>query len=349
MIAGMMLVMISISPLLTIILLSTIPLMFTVAYLSRRIERPKWKKWRETYGNLTGFMQENIAGARISLSFARQEVNQIDFEKHSQAFTDTHMDAITFYGILWPLLTIFSSLATVLILYFGGIMILNREAGLTAGVLVLFMLYLTQFIRPVRLLTNLYGIIQTSFASYERVVTLQHKEPSIIECKNAKTLICTEGKVEFRGVGFSYKSDLPRVLDNFNLTIKPNECLAIVGETGSGKTTIIRLISRMYDPQEGQILIDDQDLQTVTLASLRQCTGIVLQDPFLNALRREKIPVSIYLVNGIKLQGQVESFDQFVVLLKNSVSQMVYKHAISTIVPTKNVSISGDDMENTDS
>ncbi|MFX0062679.1 MAG: ABC transporter ATP-binding protein [Candidatus Hermodarchaeota archaeon] len=281
MIAGMMLVMLSISLFLTVILLSTIPLIFTVAYLRRRIERPKWKKWREAYGNLTGFMQENIAGARISLSFARQEVNQKDFEKHSQAFTDTHMNAITFSGILWPLLTIFSTLATVLILYFGGIMILNKEAGLTAGVLVLFLLYQAQFIRPVTLLTNLYGTIQTSFASYERVVTLQHKEPSIVECKNAKTLNCTEGNVEFRDVGFSYKSDLPRVLDNFNLTIRPNECLAIVGETGSGKTTIIRLISRMYDPQEGQILIDHQDLRTLTLASLRQCVGVVLQDPFL--------------------------------------------------------------------
>ncbi|MFX1255192.1 MAG: ABC transporter ATP-binding protein [Promethearchaeota archaeon] len=281
MIVGMILVMVSISPFLTIILLSTIPLICIVPYFRRRIERPRWKKWREAYGNLTGFMHENIAGARISLSFARQEVNQKDFEKHSQAFTDTHMNAVTFSGILWPLLTIFSTLATILILYFGGIMILNKEAGFTAGVLVLFLLYQAQFIRPVMLLTSLYGTIQTSFASYERVVTLQHKEPSIVECKNAKALRCTEGNVEFRDVGFSYKPDLPRVLDNFNLTIRPNECLAIVGETGSGKTTITRLISRIYDPQEGQILIDDQDLQTVTLASLRQCTGVVLQDPFL--------------------------------------------------------------------
>ncbi|MFX0093767.1 MAG: ABC transporter ATP-binding protein, partial [Candidatus Hodarchaeota archaeon] len=281
MIAGMMLVMFFISPLLTVILFSTIPLIFMVAYLRRRIERPKWRNWRKAYGNLTAFMQENIAGARISLSFARQKVNQTDFEKYSQAFTDTHMNAISTAAVLWPLLGVFSALATVLILYFGGIMALNEESGITAGVLVLFMIYQTQFIRPVTLLTNLYGTIQTSFASYERIVTLQQTKLSIVECENAKTLNCTEGNVEFRNVGFSYKPELPRVLENFNLTIQPNECLALVGETGSGKTTIIRLLSRMYDFQEGQILIDSQDIQILTLESLRQCIGVVLQDPFL--------------------------------------------------------------------
>ncbi|MFX0209086.1 MAG: ABC transporter ATP-binding protein, partial [Candidatus Hodarchaeota archaeon] len=281
MVIGMILVMLSISPILSIILLSTIPLIIIVAYLRRRLERPKWKEWRKVYGDLTAFMAENIAGARISLSFARQEINQKEFEKHNKAFVDAHMNGIKYAGILWPLISVFSALGTVLILYFGAMMILENKAGITAGVLVLFMTYQAQFIRPITLLTNLYGTIQTSFASYERVVTLQDKESSITEMENPKELKCIEGQVEFRNVGFSYKPELPRVLNDFNLRIKPNECLAIVGETGSGKTTITRLLSRFYDYQEGQILIDDQDIRNVTLSSLRQCTGVVLQEPFL--------------------------------------------------------------------
>ncbi len=281
MVIGMIFVMLSISPILSVILLSIIPLIIMVAYLRRRLERPKWKEWRKVYGNLTAFMAENIAGARISLSFARQEINQKEFEKHNEAFVDAHMNGIKYAGILWPLISVFSALGTVLILYFGAMMILETKAGITAGVLILFLTYQTQFIRPVTLLTNLYGTIQTSFASYERVVTLQDKKSSITEIESPKELKCIEGQVEFRNVGFSYKTDLPRVLNGFNLKIKPDECLAIVGETGSGKTTITRLLSRFYDYQEGEILIDNQDIREVTLSSLRQCTGVVLQEPFL--------------------------------------------------------------------
>ncbi|MFX0114831.1 MAG: ABC transporter ATP-binding protein [Candidatus Hodarchaeota archaeon] len=282
MIFAMVAVMLSVSPILTLIQLSTVILLIIVVYLRRRIERPRWSKFRETYGNLSAFMAENIAGARISLSFAREDFNRKEFEKHSQAFTDTHMQAMKVSAILWPFIYIFGALGTTLILLVGGSMIIHGNSDkLTAGTLVLFMAYQTQFIRPVMTLTNLYGTVQTSFASYELIVLIQDKKTSIVEAKDADRLLCATGEVEFRNIGFNYKTDTSRVLHNFNLRIRPNECLAIVGETGSGKTTIIRLLSRFYDFQEGEILIDGQNIRQVTLDSLRRCVGVVLQEPFL--------------------------------------------------------------------
>ncbi|MHA1971522.1 MAG: ABC transporter ATP-binding protein, partial [Candidatus Hodarchaeales archaeon] len=200
--------------------------------------------------------------------------------KINQRFFEAEMRAIKATSILVSLLEIFSSLTTALVLVAGSILLYTKQSNITPGVLVLFISYQALFFQPVNRLASIYGRLQTAFASLERVILLHDRTPEVHETPNAPPLIITQGKIEFKSVYFSYKKEEP-VLSDFNLTIDPKNCLAIVGETGSGKTTIVRLLSRFYELDSGEILIDDQDISKVGLDSLRKNVGVVLQEPFL--------------------------------------------------------------------
>jgi ABC-type multidrug transport system fused ATPase/permease subunit len=160
-------------------------------------------------------------------------------------------------------------------------MTLETQGAVTVGSLVLFILYLNSFLEPLVIIAGLYALIQTSFSAFERIVILLDTPLSVAEKIDAEPLDCHSGKITLNKVTFSYGEGESMVLDDFDLSIHPNECIAIVGETGSGKTTIISLISRLYDIQEGSIQIDGQDIRNVTLSSLRKSVGVVLQEPFL--------------------------------------------------------------------
>jgi ATP-binding cassette subfamily B multidrug efflux pump len=281
MIVAMFGVMLSLSPILTLIFLLVIPLIIISAYLQRNIVRPRWRKWRDIQGEVTTSMTENISGVRISQSFARRENNVSEFDELNWKFYQAEMSAIKAEALIWPSYGLWGALATVLILYLGGSMVLNEEAGITAGVLVLFVSYQFRLLQPITILSGIYSQLQTAFASMERIVMLQDRPSSIQESSEAATLECTEGEVEFQNVNFRYNSTTEPVLDNFSLKIEAGETIAIVGETGAGKTTLANLIPRFYDIQGGSVLIDNQDIREVSLSSLRQNIGVVLQEPFL--------------------------------------------------------------------
>ncbi|MHA1332273.1 MAG: ABC transporter ATP-binding protein, partial [Candidatus Hodarchaeales archaeon] len=280
MIFVMLVIMLSVSPLLTMVSLVTIPLIILSSYFRRNIERPRWKDFRKVNAKLTAAMAEYITGARISLSFVRRKENIDEFEKINQSFFEAEMRAIKATSILVSLLEIFSSLSTALVLVAGSILLFYGYNNITPGNLVLFISYQAMFFQPVNRVAGIYGRLQTAFASLERVITLHDRKPEIQEIPGAPSLIVKEGKIEFRNVSFSYKEDEP-ILSDFSLIIEPKKCLAIVGETGSGKTTFVRLLSRFYEVDSGEILIDGQDISKVSLESLRKNIGIVLQEPFL--------------------------------------------------------------------
>jgi ATP-binding cassette subfamily B protein len=226
-------------------------------------------------------MAEHISGARVSQSFARSEQNRADFDKINEEYFHKGLSAFRWSSIFNPFYQTYTKLTIVLVLFIGGTMTLETQGAVTVGSLVLFILYLNQFLEPLLILTGLYALIQTSFSAFERIVILLDTPSSITEVVDAEPLNCHSGKLDLNKVTFSYDAGETMVLDDFDLSIQPNECIAIVGETGSGKTTIISLISRLYDVQEGCIQIDGQDIRNVTLSSLRKSVGVVLQEPFL--------------------------------------------------------------------
>lgn len=283
MISVMLGVMFTISPLLTVISLLVFPLVIAAALLNRHYERPLWRRWNNMNGKVVSFMQEHIAGVRVSHAYTRRKRNEAEFEDLTQEFYRKEMKAVTATGLIWP----FSSdmvavVGTALIIFFGGNLVLTGTTGVTAGALVLFLSYQAKFLRPVFTLSSLYSQLQTAFSSMERILSLLETTSQTPEKSDPIDLQLVHGTVEFRNVSFSYVPDKP-VLEEFSLTIAPRETVAIVGETGAGKTTVTRLIPRFYDVplDKGAVLIDGQDIRTVGLDSLRRKIGFVLQDPFL--------------------------------------------------------------------
>jgi ATP-binding cassette subfamily B protein/subfamily B ATP-binding cassette protein MsbA len=171
------------------------------------------------------------------------------------------------------------SLSTALIIWLGGAAVLGERV--TPGVLVAFVLYISRFFEPIRDLSRRYDSFQSTMASSERIFGLLDTEIEVKDKPGAVELPAIRGEVIFENVSFNYSDDPTTVLEEINLRIKPGETVALVGETGAGKSTLVKLISRFHDPVEGRILIDGYDLRIVTQQSLRKQMGIVLQDPFL--------------------------------------------------------------------
>ncbi|MFX1279242.1 MAG: ABC transporter ATP-binding protein [Promethearchaeota archaeon] len=281
MVIGGLIVCLSISLPLTLLTLSLFPVIIIFAVFQRRFVRKKWDEYREFNAKYISSMAEQISGARVSQSFARYEYNRLDFDKLNEEYYQKGLSAFRWSSIFSPFYETYTKLTIVLVLFVGGTMTLQTQGAVTLGSLFLFILYLNSFLEPLMIIAGLYALIQTSFSAFERIIVLLDTPSSVTEVTNAKKLDCHSGKIDLKKVTFSYGEDEAMVLDDLDLSIHPNECIAIVGETGSGKTTIISLISRLYDVQEGSILIDGQDIRDVTLSSLRKSIGVVLQDPFL--------------------------------------------------------------------
>jgi ATP-binding cassette subfamily B protein/subfamily B ATP-binding cassette protein MsbA len=163
--------------------------------------------------------------------------------------------------------------------WLGGAAVLGEE--ITAGVLVAFVLYIERFFNPIRSLSMRYDQFQSTMAGGERIFSLLETKPEVQDAPDAFDLPTLRGEVEFREVFFHYSDDPTHVLEGINLRVKPGETIALVGKTGAGKSTFIKLLSRFHDPVEGKVLVDGYDLRRVTQNSLRRQMGIVLQDPFL--------------------------------------------------------------------
>ena len=281
MLIGGLIVCFSISFPLTLVTLSVFPVIIIFAIFQRRLVRNKWDDYRNFNAKYIASMAESISGARVSQSFARSEYDRKDFDEINEEYYQKGLSAFRWSSIVNPFYQTYTKLTIVLVLLIGGSLTLQTQGVVTVGSLVLFILYLNQFLDPLIILTGVYALIQASFSAFERIVILLDTPPSITEIVDARPLSCHSGKIDLNKVTFSYDEGETMVLDDFSLSIQPNECIAIVGETGSGKTTIISLISRLYEIQEGSIQIDGQDIRNVTLASLRKSIGVVLQEPFL--------------------------------------------------------------------
>ncbi|HZJ56985.1 MAG TPA: ABC transporter ATP-binding protein [Clostridia bacterium] len=263
---------------LTLVTLSTVPLlMILVGVLKRRIRR-RWQEVRKKNSNMNAYLHENLAGMRVTQAFVREpETRQLYNELSGDIFT-TWMGAIKLNNLFWPGIELIGALGVILV-YIYGIGSLDSNT-VSVGVLVAFIGYVWRIWQPINNLANFYNSLLMAMASTERIFELLDIGPDIKDEDDAYPIPEIKGEVRFDNLEFYYDSDKP-VLKDVDFAVKPGETIALVGPTGAGKSTIVNLISRFYDPIDGKVLIDGHDIKGVTLNSLRKQMGVMLQDSFI--------------------------------------------------------------------
>lgn len=276
--AGIVIAMFLLNWQLALVTFSVLPLMALLTNYWRKQVRIAYRATRQRLSLINGYLNESISGIRVTKSFTREDENYFFFNGLNRSYFNANVDATRLSAIFFPGVDFMGALATALVVGVGGWLVLGDE--LTAGVLIAFVLYVDRFFEPIRELAQRYNVFQATMAASERVFNLLDIEPAITEPPRAEDLPPIAGEVEFRDVRFGYGDD-SLVLNGVSLHANPGERIALVGETGAGKSTIIRLLARFFDISSGALLIDGHDIRQVTKSSLRQQLGIVLQDTFL--------------------------------------------------------------------
>jgi ATP-binding cassette, subfamily B, multidrug efflux pump len=254
------------------------PLIITAIHLGKTI-RPMFNRVQQQFGEMTTVLQENLAGARVVRVFAQEDREVGKFERSLTELFDRQMRAISTWALYFPTMTLLSHLGLAIILWYGGRQVLN--GSISVGTLVAFNLYLTMLAMPVQSLGFIVNAMMRAIASGDRIFEVIDTRPTIKDRKNAVHLTDPAGEVEFRNVSFNYPGTVETVLHDISLKAAPNQVIAIVGSTGSGKSTITSLIPRFYDVSEGQVLVDGVDVRDYTLLSLRRTVALVMQETFL--------------------------------------------------------------------
>jgi len=266
---------------LTMLLLLLMPLLFLTFYYFGKKIRPLFQQMREQYGNLTSVLHENIAGIRVVRAFAREDFERRRFKSENDKYFETTLASVRVRAFFIPIIALLIGLGTVIIFWYGGSEAISGT--LTIGALVAFNAYLAMLVMPMRFLGFFVSGYHLSMAAGDRVFGVMDAELEIKEKPNAIALPTLQGDVRFENVSFSYEKD-QQILRSINLEAKSGETVALLGATGSGKSTIIRLIPRFYDVTSGKITVDSYDVRDVKLRSLRKQIGIVSQETFLFTL-----------------------------------------------------------------
>ena len=262
---------------LALVSLLGLPLLMTVIMSIKKAQRRAHQKLSSKQSNMNAYVHESINGIKVTQSFSREEENMRIYKDVCKQYSDAWMDSVKLNFLVWPSIDIIS-VASVALIYLFGILIF--DSSIKVGVLVAFIGYVWRFWAPITNIGNFYNTIINAMAYLERIFETMDEKPLIHDKEGAITLPSIEGHVEFKDVTFMYEEDNP-ILKNININIQSGESIALVGPTGAGKSTIVSLISRFYDINEGEILIDGIDIRDVTLKSLREQMGIMLQDSFI--------------------------------------------------------------------
>ncbi|HQJ64918.1 MAG TPA: ABC transporter ATP-binding protein [bacterium] len=275
---GIIIVMLVFNWQLALLCFTVLPLIFAASAWFRINVRESFRKVRLRIARINSYLQENIMGMSIVQIFNREKKNYRRFDELNHDYLEAYLETIYYYSVFYPLVEIISSLALAIILWYGGIRVISGT--LTIGVVVAFVQYSQRFFQPIRDLSEKYNLMQSAMASSERIFKLlDEPEQTLIPDHPAK-MPPPCGEIEFRGVSFSYNLDEP-VLKQISFRIGCGQKVAIVGATGAGKTTLINLIDRLYEPSSGQILLNGIDTGLYPLAELRRRVRMVLQDVFI--------------------------------------------------------------------
>jgi len=276
-IAGMLVAMVLLSPVLTLVGLTTMPFMYLLTKFIVKRTQPFFIKQQKELGNLNGYIEERISGQKIITLFGQEEQVKEDFEKINKKFTKSAILAQAFSGI-GPVNNAINNLTYLIITVSGAYLILGGM-DITIGKVFTFLLYMRNFTRPINELMNIFNSIQAALAGVERVFEVMD-EPKEKDSERAKEVPNLQGEVMLVDVNFSYTKD-KKILKNLSLKTKKGQVIAIVGPTGSGKTTIVNLLTKFYDIDSGRILIDGENIDNIKRSSLRRTISIVLQDTYL--------------------------------------------------------------------
>jgi len=281
---GILIAMVSMNPRLSLITLITLPIMVVITRLFRRRARENYRRVRSAISWVNSVLAENINGVREVQAFSRQKHNYAFFrDEVNRNNLDASLKAAQIASAFPAAIDLLGGLAVALVVLFGGFAALDANArqAITPGVLVAFVLYIERFFEPIRDLSQRYDSFQSTMAGGERVFSLLDITPEVRDADDAVELPPISGEVRFENVSFHYADDPTLVLKDINLHVPAGMTVALVGKTGAGKSTLIKLIGRFHDPTTGRVLVDGYDLRKVKQHSLRSQMGIVLQDPFL--------------------------------------------------------------------
>ena len=276
-IMGMMLV---IDVKLALVTFAVIPLVWLTAAIFRRRVRDAFRDIRYRLARLNAFLQERLSGMRIVQLFGREADSARRFGDLNREHLGAHLRSITIYAVFFPVVEVLTAVAMALLLWYGGLRVLDET--LTVGVLAAFIQYTRRFFQPLQDLSEKFNLLQSAMASSERVFGLLDEPVTVREPTRPAVLPRpVRGEVRFEGVWFRYSPDGPWVLKDISFTASPGRTLALVGHTGAGKTTIVNLLLRFYDPERGRISVDGVDIRDLSTAELRSAIGFVQQDLFL--------------------------------------------------------------------
>jgi len=277
---GIFIIMFRLSIKLSILVLGIIPVIFFMLYLFQKYAREAYGKVRLSLAKVNSFLSESISGISLVQVFNQEEKFKDDFGKINRDYYKANLYQLLIFSIFRPLIDILSYVTLGTIIYFGGKGVLRGEFSI--GVLIAFISYIQMLFTPIFDFSEKYDIFQSAMASSERIFLLFQEDDKIHSQLNPKYPSITKGRVEVRNISFEYKKG-EKVIDNISFIVEPNESVAFVGATGAGKTTLINLLLRFYDPTEGKILIDGINIKDLDLKFLRNYFGLVLQDVFMFA------------------------------------------------------------------
>ncbi len=290
MLGGIIIAMLNLNWKLTLVTLSTVPFLFLATIIFKNKVRLAERLIRERIAKINTFLQENLTGMTVVQLFNREPENFKRFDQKNRDHLEAYRKTIFYYAVFYPVVEFIGALAVALIVWYGGGQVV--AAHLSFGALVAFIMYVEMFFHPISDLAEKYGILQTAMASSERIFKLLDEKNELAEDRARPSDFVSpapasngrwaRGEIEFRRVEFGYRAD-EKVIKDVSFKIAAGETVAIVGATGSGKTTLISLLLRFYTPQQGQILIDGRDIHALPLYGVRGQMGLVLQDVFLFA------------------------------------------------------------------
>ena len=263
---------------LSLVVMAGVPILAAFMFWIKKRQRRAWQQVSNKNSNLNAYLQENIVGAKITQIFAREEENAETFAELSDRCRGAWMKAVKYSNLVWPCIDNISVWVRAAIFIFG--LLIFGQGNTSLGVIVAISSYASRFWQPIMNLGNIFNNFINNIAYLERIFETLDEPVTVDDAEDAIEMPKIKGEVTFENVTFGYEAD-KMVLKNLSFTVKPGESVALVGPTGAGKSTIVNLISRFYNVNEGRVLIDGQDISKVTLHSLRSQMGIMLQDSFI--------------------------------------------------------------------
>jgi len=272
--------MLSINVKLTLVCLCGLPLLAVVIIALKKKQRKAWQIQSNKQSNLNAYIAESINGIRVTQSFVREDENSGIFNRLSDGYREAWMRAVKFNFIMGPSVDIISTITTAFIYVLGISWMSNPDSGITVGVLIAFTAYISRFWNPINTLASFYNSLLTAISYLERIFETIDEPVLVKDAEGATEMPPIKGDVEFKNVTFSYEDGV-EILKKVSFKAKKGQTVAIVGPTGAGKTTIVNLLSRFYNVDSGEVLIDGIDISKVTIRSIRKQMGVMMQDSFI--------------------------------------------------------------------